>query len=73
MTPEEAFKTAVKLMGGQSSSSKILKITQGLISRRISNKIGASPADCLKIEIATNKKINRYQLRPDIFGRPPKA
>lgn len=73
MTPSHAFEKAIEIMGGQTSAAKKIKITQGALSKRISAQKGARPEDCLRIEKATEYKITRYQLRPDIFGKSAKA
>ncbi len=51
-------------------TAKKIKITQGALSKRLSTGKGARPEDCLRIEKHTEYKITRYQLRPDIFGKP---
>lgn len=66
-TPADAFRRAVKLLGGQVLSAKMMGVTQGAISKRLRAQKPIWPEQVLAVEAATG--VPRYELRPDIYPR----
>lgn len=61
---------AVKLAGGTSAMASALSVSPQVVANWKGRK--SVPAEyCLRIEQATNGKVTRYQLRPDVFGSAP--
>jgi DNA-binding transcriptional regulator YdaS (Cro superfamily) len=69
MTPQQAFKKAIKLLQGQNKASKLMGFSQPAISRQISSGRKPKPEHCLLLELLTKGEVTRYQLRPDIYGK----
>jgi DNA-binding transcriptional regulator YdaS (Cro superfamily) len=62
-----AVEKAVSIMGSQTALANKLKITPQAVNNWL--VMGQVPINrVIGIEKATNKKVTRYQLRPDIFG-----
>lgn len=63
---------AIATVGGLQVMARVLSIkAPSIIGWK--NR-GQVPADrCIAIEVATNGKVTRYDLRPDVFGRDPAA
>lgn len=61
------IQVAVKECGGQARLGQILGITQGSISQYSTGRRPVPPRLCADIEAATNCKVTREQLRPDVF------
>ena len=58
---------AIKEAGGQKSLADLVGVSQAAVSKwRLGNKITAENA--VGIEIATNGKVTRASLRPDLFA-----
>lgn len=72
MTPLDAFKKAIEILKGQNKAAKVIGRSQPTLSRMLSRGKLAHPEDCQLIEKATNGRVTRYQLRPDIFGKAPR-
>lgn len=47
-----------------------LGVSQGLVSQWINAVTEITPEMAVRIEQATEGKVTRYKLRPDIFGKP---
>lgn len=69
LSPAEAFRKAVAIIGSQSAMAELVGMTQPAIS-----KILAAGKSCphedravLKVEAATG--VSRYDLRPDLYPR----
>ena len=68
---EDALRTAIEIVGGQSKLAKILGVSQPSIWHWL-NKSGRVPGEhVIAIERATGGRVTRRLLRPDIF--PPEA
>jgi len=62
-----AIEKAISLSGSQSELARRVGVRQGTLWKWL--KKGIAPAEhVLAIERATNGKVTRYQLRPDVFG-----
>lgn len=67
----EALQKAVELAGGQSSLAKAIGVKQQHVWNWL-NRDGKPAAEhVLGIEKATEGRVTRYDLRPDVFGQPP--
>lgn len=64
-----AINAAVEIYGSQ----KELAIYLGVVPMAITQwkQRGVPPERCIDIETATDGKVTRYDLRPDIFGPAP--
>ena len=63
---------AVGIIGSQSAIARLLggKVRPQHVSYWVS--VGRVPAEhCRAIEAATDGRVTRYQLRPDVFGEAP--
>jgi DNA-binding transcriptional regulator YdaS (Cro superfamily) len=73
--PEEtAISRAIRLAHGQSALAR--KFNPPISSQAVQQweANGQAPADrCLDIERFVNRKVTRYDLRPDVFGNPPRS
>lgn len=66
------LETAINLAGGVPAVAKALDISQPAVHRWRAR--GKAPADrVIYLERATNGKVSRYELRPDVFGPAPDA
>lgn len=69
-----ALERAIKIVDGQSALARAIgePIQQGHIWYWLREKDGQVPAEhCAAIERATDGKVSRHELRPDIFGPAP--
>lgn len=65
-----ALNRAIEVLGGQSALARACGVKQGHVWHWL-NKSRKVPGDyVLTIEAATNGAVTRYELRPDIFGKP---
>lgn len=65
-----ALNRAIEVLGGQSALARACGVRQGHVWHWL-NKSRKVPGDyVLTIEAATNGAVTRYELRPDIFGKP---
>lgn len=61
---------AVSIAGSQSELARRIGVRQGYVWKWLQS--GKPPAErVLAIEEATGGRVNRYQLRPDVFGADP--
>jgi DNA-binding transcriptional regulator YdaS (Cro superfamily) len=68
-----ALNRAIEVLGGQSALARACGVKQGHVWHWL-NKSRKVPGDyVLTIEAATNGAVTRYELRPDIFGKPNSA
>lgn len=67
--PALAFRRAVEVVGSQVAMAQMLGVTQGAVSKRISEGKPCPHRGVLKVEAETG--ISRYVLRPDVFGAAP--
>ncbi|ADE14123.1 hypothetical protein Nhal_0950 [Nitrosococcus halophilus Nc 4] len=70
-----SLQRAVEIVGGQVELAKRLGVTQQRIWNWLyRDKCQRIPAEyVLPIECATNGRVTRYELRPDIFGEREEA
>jgi DNA-binding transcriptional regulator YdaS (Cro superfamily) len=67
MTPREGLEFAVSLFGSQEKLARAIKFSGRALSR--AKDVGRVTAEmAFNIERATNKRVTRLMLRPDIFG-----
>jgi DNA-binding transcriptional regulator YdaS (Cro superfamily) len=62
---------AADLFGTQRALADLLDIHPSMISQISAGRRKVPASICRKIEEATNGKVTRYDLRPDIFGPAP--
>lgn len=63
---------AILIAGSQEKLAEMLGVKQQTVSWWVSSKKGAVPiARAIEIEQVLDKKVSRYELRPDIFGSVP--
>lgn len=66
MTPKQAIEKACDLMGGQSALARACGVTPQAVQHWVA--AGRCPAErAVAVERATNRKVRREQLRPDLF------
>lgn len=70
--PLTALQRAVELCGTQAELSRRIQLDQRYLWNWLNRDLKASPEYCRAIEDATNGRVTRYQLRPDVFGAGPK-
>lgn len=66
----EALLRAVTLAGGQSALARRIGKTQSHVAQWL-RRGRAGPTACIAIETAVGGQVTRYELRPDVFGKPP--
>lgn len=65
----DALDQVIEILGSQEALASNLKIRSPSISEW--RKRGRVPAErCLEIERLTENRVTRYDLRPDVFGKP---
>lgn len=69
VTPEDAFREALRIAGSQGALAAIVGKKQAAISKRINGNCQARPEEVLAIERETG--VLRYHLRPDIYPAEP--
>lgn len=57
---------AVKTLGGQSATSRLLNVSQGLVWQWVHGKSNVPEKYCLKIHKLTNGEVTCKDLRPDV-------
>jgi len=67
-----AIQDAVKLFGGKTKLARRLGISQQAVHQWTVGKRPVPPRHALTIEKASHGKFSCHDLRPDIFGPPPK-
>lgn len=71
----EALVRAVHIVGGQAPLARAIgsPVRQGHVWQWLNRAGRVVPGEhCIPIETATNGKVTRYDLRPDIFGDGPR-
>lgn len=67
-----AIERAIEIAGGPSALAAILATSPSVVGNwRLRKK--APPDRCIAIEEATDGKVTRYDLRPDVFGDAPET
>lgn len=69
MTPEEALQKAIKACGTEAELARRI----GLTAQAINQWKVAPPLRVLEIENATQGKVSRHQLRPDLYPEESEA
>jgi DNA-binding transcriptional regulator YdaS (Cro superfamily) len=65
MSATEAFKSAIKELGGQQAAAELLGRKQPTISGYVTE--GNAPADiCMRLEVATQGRYRAEDMRPDL-------
>lgn len=67
ITPNEALKRAVAVLGGQTAMARLLGISQPSVWYWVDKGRALPPEHVLAVEEATG--ISRHDLRPDIYPR----
>jgi DNA-binding transcriptional regulator YdaS (Cro superfamily) len=72
MSAMNAIERAIDIAGGQSALARALggSVKQAHVWYWKENG-EVPPEHCIAIEIATEGKVSRYELRPDVFGPEP--
>jgi DNA-binding transcriptional regulator YdaS (Cro superfamily) len=63
----EALQRAITILGSQAKAAEAIGTTQQEISYRLRHGGKVKPEWCLPIETATDGKVTRHQLRPDLY------
>ena len=69
MTPENAFKEALRIAGSQAALAEGVGKRQPAISKRLRGNCRAEPSEAIAIEHSTG--VPRHLLCPDIFDPEP--
>lgn len=64
-----ALLEAIETIGSQSAMARLLKVTQGAVSKWVSGRRPLAAEHVLAVEAKTG--VSRYRLRPDIYGPEP--
>ena len=67
----EALLKAVRLAGGQTALARRIGKTQSHVAQWL-RRGQVGPTVCISIEYAVGGQVTRYELRPDVFGEPPR-
>ena len=71
MDVSDAIECAISTIGSQSELARALGIRPQAVQKWV--RLGRVPADrVLAVEDATGGKVTRFDLRPDVFGPPPR-
>lgn len=65
----DALREAIGVIGSQSATARLLKVTQGAVSKWLSGQKPLAAEHVLAVEAATG--VSKHRLRPDIY--PPEA
>lgn len=68
-----ALKRATHHLGGCSAVARVVGVTPQAVSEKIRRGKSASPEWCLPIERATDGKVSRHDLRPDLYPQDDEA
>lgn len=60
-----ALREAIEVIGSQSATARLLKVTQGAVSKWLSGKKPLAAEHVLAVEAATG--VSKHRLRPDIY------
>lgn len=72
----KAIERAIDILGGQSALARAIggPVKQGHVWYWLNERDGQVPAEhCLAIEAATEGRVSRHELRPDVYGPKPRA
>lgn len=62
-----SLKKAIKMLGGQSATARVLGVKQQAVWSWINRDQKIPIKYVLIVETLLNKKVSRYELRPDIY------
>ena len=68
-----AINRAVEILGAQNALADAVGVSKAFVNQWIKGERPVPPERCRAIEAATDGKVTRYDLRPDIFGAAPPA
>ena len=63
----EKIKKAVEVVGSQKKLAMLIGCGQTFVSQMLSGDRPVPPGKAIPIEHATNGKVSRHELRPDIY------
>ena len=66
-----AIRKAVDVVGGQTALAKAMQVSQGLVWQWCAGRLRVPAERCGQIEQATDGKVTRCELRPDVFAAAP--
>jgi len=70
MCTQTPLQSAIEIMGSQTALARACGVEQGHVWHWL-NRAKKLPAErAIQIEHATNGRVTRHQLRPDLFGPP---
>lgn len=70
-SPAQALVAAVRLIGGQAKTARLLGTSQPAVWAWIHRKKPLPAEHVLAVEAATKFAISKYDLRPDVYGPAP--
>lgn len=65
----KALNKATRLCKGPSALARACGVTPQAVNKWLDGQVPA--ARCIAVELATQGKVTRYELRPDVFGTKP--
>lgn len=69
----EAIKRAIEVAGTQTALAEKIGATQGQVWQWSAGRKPIPAHRCIPIEEATEGRVTRYDLRPDVFGKKPES
>ena len=63
---QDATKRAVDLLGGIRATARAMGVTPGAVQKWLAYRVPAERV--LEMEGATDNRVSRYELRPDVYG-----
>ena len=73
MDTPSAIQKAVDAVGSQAALAKAIGISPAVVWQWLKGRRPVAAQHCIPIETATAGAVNRYDLRPDVFGKAPSA
>ena len=64
---QQAAREAVDLLGGIRSTARAMGVTPGAVQKWLAKRVPAERV--IALEEATEARVTRYQLRPDLYPR----
>ena len=59
----------VRMLGSEADTARALKVSRQAVNNWIRGVHGINPKLAIPIEKATNGKVTRFQVAPEVFGR----
>lgn len=66
------IKKVVDIHGSQKALADVIGVKPVQVFKWLHSVTAVPSGRCLAIEAASKKSVTRYELRPDVFGSPPK-